>query len=178
MHFQKKITNKGFTLIEVLIVVALLTSLIGMSISMVNWEQQAAQNTSNELASKFADIESAFNQYTADKNTQPTGLTDTTFTPIYLFTPHAPKGFDAAYGTNGFVLAHQTGQASPNNGWHICSKVTVTGANDSKYIALKNLSTSLSLQKYFYNTACPSNSNMADPGGAATIYSVYWITRD
>ena len=150
-----KCNNNGFTLIEILIALTIMTMLIGLSVSAINYSSNLVNNTSNELLSKMGDIESAFNQYSTDKNAPPAGLTDATFAPTYLFVPNTPVGFDQAYGTNGFNLAQRTGQASPDNGWYICTKTSITDQNDMKYQAIKKMASNLSPQKFFYASACP-----------------------
>ena len=170
--------KNGFTLIEILIAMTIMTVLISLSVAAINYNSNIVNNTANELLSKVSDIEAAFNQYVADKNNPPTGLTDATFTPTYLFTPLAPTGYDQTYGTSGFTLAQRTGQASPDNGWYVCAKVTVPNSGDPKFQALKKIATMVSPQKFFYNTSCPATTTMADPAAAATIYPVYWIMRN
>lgn len=172
------LSKNGFTLIEILIAMTIMTILISLSVASINYNSNVINNTSNELLSKMGDIEAAYNQYMADKNSPPSGLSDSSFTPAYLFTPVAPTGYDTSYGTNGFTLAQRTGQASPNNGWYVCAKTTVSGIEDPKYQAMKKIAALVSPQKYFYNTSCPATSNMADPSAAATVYSNYWIMRN
>lgn len=169
--------NNGFTLIEILISITLLTVLILISASYMNYNPMLISSEANQLMSGYADIEGAFNRYVSEKNANPTGLTDATFVPIYLFVPMPPGAFDTTYGTSGYTLTQVTGQTSPNNGWVICNKIGVSGATDLNYLAVKKAASSLSAQKYFYNTSCGATSNMADPGAAATVYTNYWISR-
>jgi prepilin-type N-terminal cleavage/methylation domain-containing protein len=171
-------SKKGFTLIEILIAMTLLSLLVAVSISALNYNNNVVAGIANDLMSKLSDIESGFNMYVNEKNIPPTGLSDTTFAPTYIFAPVAPQGFDATYGTNGFNLAQRTGQTSPNNGWYVCAKVAVSDATDLKYLAIKQVASKVSPQKYFYNTSCPATTNMTDPVAAATVYSSYWISRN
>lgn len=170
-------SKSGFTLIEILIAMTLLSVMVAITVTAVNYSSNVSAATSGQLMAEFNDIESAFNQYMSEKNAAPSGLGDSTFAPTYLFVPQVPNGFDNTYGTTGFNLAQATGQASPNNGWYICTKVAVTGAADNNYIAIKKIASQLSTQKFFYNTSCPATTNMADPSGAATVYTSYWIMR-
>lgn len=169
--------NKGFTLIEVLVAVTLMSTLVIISASYLNFTTAIVASQSTRLLAAFTEIETDFNRYFSEKNATPTGLTDSTFVPVYLFVPVAPDGFDITYGVTGFTLTQITGQTSPNNGWVICSKIAVTGSTDTNYSAVKKVATQVSAQKYFYNTSCGATSNMADPSGAATVYPNYWILR-
>ena len=169
--------NNGFTLIEVMIVIVLLSALIATTISSINMTSSLVQNNSSSIMSAMSEIETSYGMYLNDKNTSPTGLTDVTFVPIYLMTPNTIQNFDSAYGTNGYVLAQQTGQAVGNNGWYIAARANVGGSKDIAWQGIVQAATKLSLYKFFYNTAVAAVTNMAPPAGASTVYVTYWITR-
>lgn len=169
--------DKGFTLIEILIAVTLLSVATALLLGTVNYQDRAARNTADKITTDFGAIEAAFNNFYADKSGYPTGLGDVTFVPLYLFVPKAPSTYDGTYGTNGYNLGLRTGQASPNNGYYLCAKASVTGAADTNWLATTYIGQRLSPNKYFVNTSCPATTNMAAPGGAATIYLTIWLTR-
>jgi len=170
--------NLGFTMVELLFSLTLIAFVIGLSVSAVNFKSRSADNTETELVGAFSSIEAATQNYLHDKSSYPTGLTDASFVPVYLFPPRAPSVFDRTYGVSGFSMARQTGQASPNNGYYVCAKVSVDNATDYKFEAIKQVAARVSVNKFFYNTACPALTNAADPAGATTLYPTYWITRE
>ena len=170
--------KNGFTLVELLVSLTVIAIMIALSVNVINYSTSQTNNISNELLAKYGEIESAFNTYMTEKGTTPTGLADSTFVPTYLFTPISIKGFDSSYGTTGFSLGQSTGKTSPNNGWYVCTKVVVEDSSDVKYSAVVKAASQLSAQKFFYNTSCPSLSNMAEPSGSATVYPTYWIMRN
>lgn len=169
--------NRGFTLIEILVVLALVGMLIAITTGLLNYSGWMVNSESSDLVGSFESIDTAYLNYVNDKNTAPTGLNDATFVPTYLFPPIAPSGFDRSYGVSGFNLGSQTGQAAPNNGDYVCARAIVSGAGATEYKAIKAAALSMPSLKFFYNTSCPSVSNMADPGGTATVYVTNWFTR-
>lgn len=174
-HFNK---NRGFTLVEIMLALTLVTLASVLLMGVVNYSDRTARNNASQITTAFAAIESAVNRYWNDKNgVYPTGLTDSTFVPTYLFIPALPASFDATYGTNGFYFGQQTGQASPNNGYYVCARANVTGASDPNWLTAGFIGNYLSAQKYFYNTSCPATSNMGAPAGATTVLYTMWLTR-
>lgn len=175
-------SNKGFTLLELIIVIGILSFVIAVIVPMINTNlsNTKIKQITTKLAKDFADMESGFNNYVMDKNTYPSHasnlLQDTNFVPFYLMPPPAPEGFDTTYGTNGYLMFSKTDVAP--KGYYICAKVDVANGSDIKYIALKNLLTQVSPQKFFYNTSCPSASNLStDPTTNTTLYVTYWMMR-
>lgn len=169
--------DSGFTLVEVTIAIILVGILVTISLSKINWNNKISSGVSSQIISCFGEIETAYGLYLSDKNTSPTGLADATFVPIYLAVPPAPTGFDSSYGTSGFILGLQTGQASPNNGYYIATRVIVSGTNDPKWNGIIQASNQLPTTKFNYNTTTPAITNMGAPAGATTVYLTYWITR-
>lgn len=169
---------KGFTITEILVALTVLSALLAISTTNINSAKYAVETISGELMSAFSDISLSMGNYHNEKNAMPAGLNDPTFVSYYIFPPIAPNGFDTSYGVNGYNLALRTGQVSPNNGWYVCAKTTVSGANDVKWRAIIQTATNLSPQRFFYNTACPSRSNMASPAGSTTVYVTNWITSE
>lgn len=169
--------SKGFTLVEILVCMTILAIMISLMFGIVNYSNQTVNNNAAKVTNDFGAIEAAFVNYFSVKGTYPASLTDATFVPIYLFTPKAPTSFDTTYGTNGYFLASQTGQASPNNGYYICAKLTAASSSDPLWLTLTTIGQTLSAQKFFYNTACPATSNMAAPSSATVIYPTIWLTR-
>lgn len=174
---KSTIKNKGFTLVEVIVAITLVSMLIAVSMSKFNFGSKISDNTATEMIAALSEIETSYGLYLQDKNASPTGLGDATFVPVYLMIPKVATGFDGAYSTGGFNLAERTGQAAPNNGWYIASRVAVTGVSDTRWNAILNMSSRLPSTKFFYNTTVPAVTNMAAPAGAATVYATYWITR-
>lgn len=170
--------SNGFTLVEILVSLSLMAFAISLTVNAMNFSSRAADNIESELISSFSSIEASTQNYFNDKSAYPTGLADATFVPVYLFVPMAPSSYDRAYGVSGFYMAKRTGQSSPNNGYYICTKVTVDNASDYRFIAMKQVSSRLSASKYFYNSTCPAITNAADPTIATTLYPTYWITRE
>lgn len=169
--------QSGFTLIEVIVVITLLGLAIAMTSQVLNYGDVAARNNANKMIADLADIEVSFGNYYADKNAYPTGLADATFVPTYLFVPQVPTRWDNTYGVSGYKLAQQSAQPSPNNGYYVCAKTTVTGSSDMNWAVIGHIAERLSSNNFFYNTACPATSNMGAPGGAATVFLTYWLTR-
>lgn len=169
---------KGFTLIELMITIAIIIFLTSVMVASVNFGNQAATNVATQLKSDFAAIEMSFNRYSNDKNAYPTGLADASFVPVYLTPPVCPSGFDTTYATSGYVLTQVTGQPSPNNGYFICTRVNVSGPSDSKFQGIKIAAAQLPPLKFFYNTVAGATSNMVDPAAAATVYVTYWLMRN
>ncbi len=170
--------SKGFTFLEILVALSILSALLVLSTTNVNSEKFTVETISGGLLSGFSDISLSLTNYQSDKNAMPTGLDDTSFASWYIYPPNAPNGFDQSYGVNGFRLAHQTGQPSPQNGWFVCAKATVSGPTDVKWQAITQTAQNLSSGKFFYNTSCPALSNMAAPGGTSTVYVTNWITNE
>jgi prepilin-type N-terminal cleavage/methylation domain-containing protein len=168
---------RGFTMVELLISLVLFGVLIALAVNAYNFTLPVKQNIASHLLSDCSTIEMAFVSYNNDKNTYPTGMTDSSFVPVYLHAPIAPEGFDTAYGKSGYTLAKQTGQASPNNGWYICTKVTVDNSDDPKWQAMSIIDEKVSKDKFFYGSACPALSNASAPSSPTTIYPTIWLTR-
>lgn len=169
---------KGFTFLEILVALSILSALLVLSTTNMNSEKFGVETISGGLMSGFSDISLSISNYQAEKNTMPTGLDDPSFVSWYIYPPSAPNGFDQSYGVNGFQLAHRTGQPSPENGWYVCAKATVSGPTDVKWQAITQTAQNLSAERFFYNTTCPARSNMAAPGGTSTVYVTNWITTE
>lgn len=74
----KKIENKGFTLIEILVVIGLIALLAAIVIIAINPARQFAQGRNTQRTSNVNAILNAIGQYTADnKGNLPTGIDDT-----------------------------------------------------------------------------------------------------
>lgn len=177
-----KNNKKGFTLIEILVVIMLLSSLVAITVKNFSVGSSLIDSSSATLMSAMGEIETSFGLYLSDKNQTPatttlTGLTDTTFVPAYIMVPNAVQRFDATYGTSGYLLKQQTGQAIGNNGWYVSTRVTVSGSSDIAWQAITKTASKLSVNKFFYNTSVPALTNMAAPSGTTTVYVTYWITR-
>lgn len=160
--------EKGFTLVEMLVALTLLAGVIAILVSSLNLKNSSANNIASKVMSDMNAIEIGFTNYAQDKNTYPSGLTDATFVPSYLFPPSPPENFGA------YSLA------SSGSSYYICGSVSVAGANDNSYLALKNyVNVKAPQSKFYYNTtACPQTASMAsDPSGAATINFTYYLTR-
>ena len=169
--------NSGFSVIEILIAIMLISAIVAMSISKLNLTNNQASVVSSDLLSGYSDLESAFGLYFSDKAAYPTGLADTTFVPLYLMVPKAPNGFDTAYGVSGYLLALRTGQASPNNGYYLATRVTVSNANDVNWKGILTAASKLPSTKFYYNTTVPAITNMAAPAASTVVYVTYWINR-
>lgn len=167
----------GFSLLELVLTITLMSLAIAITASIVNFNSTTVTTTCDDLMNSLTSIESAALNYSSDKSIMPSSLTDTAFVPTYLFPPKAPKTFDASYGTSGYYLAQQTGQTSPNNGYYVCARATVTSSTDTAFAGILAASEKMSAAKFFYNTTCPATSNMATPSSSTTVYTTYWFTR-
>lgn len=164
-------SNRGFTLIEIMVALAMVAVAVGLMISAVNLKDSTTQNTASQVLSDMNSIEMAFNRYLSDKGTYPAsgtdGFTDATFVPSYIFEPKPPTGF------TDYILKSSGAQ------YFICSSIDVTGPTDPKFLALKtNITGKAPTGKFFYSTtACPATLSMADPAGAATVNLTYYLIR-
>ncbi|MCL5237741.1 MAG: prepilin-type N-terminal cleavage/methylation domain-containing protein [Nitrospirae bacterium] len=170
--------QKGFSLVELIIALALLSTIAAIVYNVVNPNLWQVTGLSARIRSDFMQMEMGVTNYYSAAGSYPASLSDNTFVPQYLTPPSVASTFDATYGTGGYLLAQQTGQASPNNGYYLACRVTVTGTQDPNYKAIKQVAANLSVQKFFYNTSVPAVSNMGDPAGNATVYLTYWLTRN
>jgi len=176
--YRKLRDYRGYSLLEILAAITILSLLAAFTVQHINASAYIAADIADQFMTAYSDISISLNNYQNAKNASPTGLSDPTFAQYYIYPPVAPTGFDTTYGVTGFNLAYQTGQPSPNNGWYVCSKVTVTGANDARFQALKLIATKLSSKRFSYNTSCPSISNASDPTGTTTLFATNWIDNE
>jgi prepilin-type N-terminal cleavage/methylation domain-containing protein len=168
--------NKGFTLVEIMVVIILLTSLIAMTVTNLDMSSSMVHNGTSNIMASMSEIEASYGLYLNDKNVSPTGLTDTSFVPIYLMIPNTIQNFDSTYGTSGYVLEEKTAGLAGTRGWYVASRVTCK-STDITWKSIVNAGTKLSSDKYFYNSAVAALSNIAPPAASTTIYVTYWITR-
>lgn len=170
--------RKGFTLIELLVVITLLATIMAIMVSSKSMSNYAASNTANKIGSDLALIQNGATTYNTDKNAYPTGMTDATFVPTYLFAPMVPAGWDATYGTNGYFMGLQSGQATPNNGEYVCARANNVGsAVDLNWLAATLITQQYAPTQYYVNTSCMAVANMAAPVIPTTVYITFWITR-
>ena len=170
--------QKGFTLIEMLVVITLLGTIMAIMVSSKSVSNYGATNTANKIGSDLALIQNGAVTYNTDKNAYPTGMTDATFVPTYLFAPLVPTGWDSSYGTNGYYMGLQTGQATPNNGEYVCARANnVSSATDLNWIATTLITQQFAPTQYYVNTSCMAVTNMAAPVIPTTVYITFWITR-
>ena len=162
--------DKGFTLVEIMVALALLGMAVGIMINAFNMKDATSANIATRVMNDMNSIEMAFNNYLSDKGEYPdcatNGLADTNFAPAYIFPPKPPTGFS-------YLLKKTTTQ------YYICGTIAVSGATDPDFLALKtNIPLHAPIGKFFYNTsACPFTANMADPAGAATVNFTYYFIR-
>jgi len=169
--------DRGFTLIEILVVITLIGVIMAVMVSSGGLQNMSAQNNSSKMVSDLSLIQNAFGNYHTEECAYPTGLADATFVPTYIFSPPVPTGWDAAYGTNGYLIGVQTGQAAPNNGYYVCARVSVLDATDPNWKATTLMALQFAPTQYFVNTSCTAVTNMAAPAGEATAYVTFWLTR-
>lgn len=156
----------GFTVVELLIAITILSFLIATAVSVVNYKKDAVTQTASKILSDLEAIEMAFTNYNTDKNAYPASLVDATFVGgKYLFVPVPPDGF-AAYT-----------MSSDATGYYVCTNASVTGTTDYKYEAFTKILTKAPADKAFKNTVCPATAN-ADPAYPAALYLTYWIFRN
>ena len=177
-------STAGFTMIELIVALTLLAFITTLTMNYVNFSSRAVENLSVRLLSDFTNLEAGFSSYSYDKGTDVVDsnangeyLDEATLVPVYAFVPKISTGFDAGYGVSGFSLRKRTGQAAPNNGFFICARASVSGADATEFLAIKDIASKTAATKFYYNTACPETANMADPAGAATVYTTYWLSR-
>ena len=77
MSIFKKSSNKGFTLLEILLVVGIIAILAGIVIIAINPSKQLAQVRNTERKSDLKQIANAITQYYIDHNTYPTTVLGT-----------------------------------------------------------------------------------------------------
>lgn len=164
--------SKAFTIIEVLVVLGMLSAVIVMMVGLLGngATNRQAENSAMKLINDFSSIEMAFTNYKQEKLAIPTGLTDPTFVPAYLFPPKVDKGFDkpAAPGwVDGYLL-----ETSPD-GNYICVQAPFSISINDMITSLKQ---KLSSQKIMVNATCPSITDV--PPVAGTISMTYWIARN
>ena len=160
--------EKGFTLVEMLVALTLLAGVVAILVSSLNLKNSNANNIASKVLSDMNAIEIGFTNYAQEKNAYPSGLSDVTFVPSYLFPPAPPVNFGA------YTLANA------GSSYYICGSVSITGDNDNSYLAIKNyMNVKAPQSKFYFNTtACPHTTSMAtDPSGAATINFTYYLTR-
>jgi prepilin-type N-terminal cleavage/methylation domain-containing protein len=163
--------RNGFTMIEILVVMIMLSAVIGLMVGVLGpgTGNRQAEACSMKLLNDFSNIEMAFNNYKQEKNNSPSGLTDTTFVPTYLFPPKADtdKGFtNPTGGTDGYLL----GESSDGN--YICAQATFS---ETINLAAAELIKKVSSMKVIRNSSCPSKTDSMPTSG--TVAFTYWIIR-
>lgn len=185
MKHLRNNTQAGFvSLVECLIILALMGAITAMAISRISYTSIDASTVSTKLMADFEEIEFALLSYKNDKSSYPpnnvtTGTADgnanfldeTVFVPIYIFPPKAPSGFTTTYGVNGYLVNNGA------NGDYICAKVTVKNVSDPLYVAMVTAQKKLASGKLNIDTSCPSTSNITAGAGSVTLYTTYWISR-
>lgn len=163
--------KNGFTMLEVLVVMIMLSAVIALMVGILgagNGNRQA-ESASMKLLNDFSNIEMAFNNYKQEKNAVPTGLTDATFVPTYLFPPKADtdKGFiNPAGGTDGYLLT----TSSTSN--YICAQATYS---DTIAATATELKKKVSSMKVITAAACGATADAMPTSG--TVSFTYWINR-
>lgn len=157
--------RSGFTVIELLVALSVLIFIIAISVSAFNFGDRATKNTATDLLNSFTAIETAVNNYQLDKGAYPSGMSDSTFVPTYLFTPRPPDSF------NAYALANTSGS------YYICATTSAAvGALDTGYKALDTVASKLSTDKFFVNNVCGATTSLA-PTGSTAMSGTYWLNR-
>lgn len=155
----------GWTIIELLIALSVMLLVIGLTVNTVNFGDRKSRDIATTLMNAFVATEVASNNYLLEKGDRPTGLSDSTFVPTYLFTPKQPDGF------NAYTLANTS------SNYYVCATTTaVVVANEFAYKALEEVRNRVSTDKYFVNPTCGATTNLA-PTGSTTMSGTYWLTR-
>lgn len=103
--FMKKNNKKGFTLVELMVVVAIIGVLVAIAVPVYNNSQKTAKTNACLANSRI--IEGAIEMYRIDENEAPTDLAD--LVPKYIKeTPVCPFGTDYVI-TDGALVAHNHG---------------------------------------------------------------------
>jgi hypothetical protein len=151
-----------------LVALTLLSAVVGLLVSSLNLRNSNTSRIASKVLSDMNAIEIGFTNFVQDKNAYPTSLADAAFVPSYLFPPAPPADFGP------YTLA------STGSSYYVCGAVTVTGAGDNAYLAIRDHVNGKAPQsKFYYNTTpCPHTTSMvADPSGAATINFTYYLIR-
>jgi len=170
--------SRGFTIIEMLVTIAMISLLVGLTITVFDKAVILKNEPSDKVYSDLTAIQSAMLRFEIDKNVMPTSFSTAGFVPQYLMVPKIHKIFDNEYGEFGYHIGVASGEVGTNNGVYVCFKAAVEEGG------IKVLSNSLDLledriqsEKFFYNTSCPSTASLATFPETGNIYGTFWITR-
>lgn len=86
--------ERGFTLVEILIAVALIGLALALMVSGVNWSSRTSAMLQNKLLNDMREIETAVQRYGLDHPTGP-APTMATLAPLYLSAPYVPEELGA-----------------------------------------------------------------------------------
>jgi len=163
--------RNGFTMLEVLVVMIMLSAVIALMVGILGAGSgnRQAESASMKLLNDFSNIEMAFNNYKQEKNALPSGLTDTTFAPTYLFPPKVDAGF-AKPSDTGWVDGYKLTTSSTNN--YICAQAAFT---DSISATATELKKKVSSMKVITAAACGATADVMPTSG--TVSFTYWISR-
>lgn len=169
----------GFTLVEILIAIALIGMALALMVSNINWSDRSVANLKNQVLSDATSIETAFSNYYNDKNTYPTSLADGNFTPAYIYAPNTPEGFDETYG----IQLKSVSGTSPYKGHVVALKIVAPQTTgETAWRAAVALRDSLPAKKFEICSADPCTSGtvstaLADAAPATDMYVHYWLRR-
>ncbi len=163
--------RNGFTMLEVLVVMIMLSAVIALMVGILGAGSgnRQAESAAMKLLNDFSNIEMAFNNYKQEKNAVPTGLTDATFVPVYLFPPKADSGFDRPIAT-GWVDGYLLGSSA--SGTYVCAQAAYTDTIAATATELKKKTSSM---KVITNASCGSTTDAMPTSG--TVSFTYWINR-
>lgn len=163
--------RNGFTMLEVLVVMIMLSAVIALMVGILGpgTGNRLAESSSMKLLNDFSNIEMAFNNFKQEKAAIPSGLTDTTFVPTYLFPPKVDSGFSTPTDT-GWVDGYLLTTSSTSN--YICAQATVTEGITAMATELKK---KVSSMKVITAATCGLTTDAMPTTG--TVAFTYWINR-
>ncbi len=173
---KRLMSNTGFTMIELVVVVTLLALIIAIVVPLVNvnMAENKKKTLQSRLISDFTAMESALGFFVTTKNDYPTHasnlLSDTNFVPSFLMPPKVSSELDTSYGVNGYLMFKN------DSGYYVCVKTPAVTSSSEVFKTIKDLALNYP-NKIYYNTTCPSSSNMTDPDTATQVIVTYWMVR-
>ena len=191
--------SKGFTLIEILLVLMVIGMIISIMQSNMNYAGIFRQDYVNDYLSDVTDMEISVSNYLSDKEKYPEGevdndldgaqerelknfLTDTTFVPDYLFPPKSPGNFDQDFGRDGYFVTQAASGAI-----FVCARVKEVAEGDLSYKAIVELADKLPDYRFTASsTKCPHRWDSSYPGldnlasflGGDMYLSYYFVYKD
>lgn len=119
--------RRGFTTIEAVIAVAIVSMVAVLFISKITFTDRTMRNTADKMLSDFVMFENTFYAYLADFGTPPAGFADPNWVGPgkYVSMPTAPLPMDQTYGVNGY--SYSTSAGTTTTGYYVTCRATTNG---------------------------------------------------